>query len=193
MTPAGSTHHYLDPPHKPAASTFPTAMTRPWHARNASMPRPQGFNFCNGAPLTGGERLELCYFPAHGGGRSVEGPGDSDSTSPCLEGNFVRVRRHSQTRRLLVSLSSPHHIVAAVPPQDPHLSFPFGGTADFRGRDGQCYCFLSAPRLAINIKTEDTTFRLHNLYDKGGTLVVDGSFITEAQRAEPGRTSRDAP
>jgi len=66
-----------------------------------------------------------------------------------------------------------------VPPQDPHLSFPFGGTADFRGRDGQHYCFLSAPRLAINIKTEDATFRLHNLYDEGGTLVVDGSFITE--------------
>ena len=66
-----------------------------------------------------------------------------------------------------------------MPPQDPHLSFPFGGTADFRGRDGQHYCFLSAPRLAINIKTEDATFRLHNLYDEGGTLVVDGSFITE--------------
>ena len=35
------------------------------------------------------------------------------------------------------------------------------------------------PRLAINIKTEDATFRLHNLYDEGGTLVVDGSFLTE--------------
>ena len=33
--------------------------------------------------------------------------------------------------------------------------------------------------MAINIKTEDATFRLHNLYDEGGTLVVDGSFITE--------------
>ena len=149
------------------------------------MPRPQGFNFCDGAPLTGVERLELCYFPADGGGRSVEGPGDSDATSPCVEGNFARVRRHSQTRRLLLSLSSPHHIVAAVPPQDPHFSFPYGGTADLRGRDGQYYCFLSAPRLAINIKTEDATFRLHNLHDKGGTLVVDGSFITEAQRADP--------
>ena len=66
-----------------------------------------------------------------------------------------------------------------MPPQDPHLSFPFGGTADFRGRDGQHYCFLSAPRLAINIKTEDATFQLHNLHDKGGMLDVDGSFITE--------------
>ncbi|EOD22068.1 hypothetical protein EMIHUDRAFT_240589 [Emiliania huxleyi CCMP1516] len=111
-----------------------------------------GFNFCDGAPLTGDERLELCYFPAIGGDRSVEGRGDSDSASPCVEGDFAR---------------------------DPHLSFPFGGRADLRGRDGQYYCFLSAPRLAINIKTEDATFRLHNLYDEGGTLVVDGSFLTE--------------
>ena len=64
--------------------------------------------------------------------------------------------------------------------KDPHLAFARGGRADFRGRDGKYCCFLSAPRLAINIKTEDATFRLHNLYDKGGTLVVDGSFITEA-------------
>ena len=74
-------------------------------------------------------------------------------------------------------LASPHRRRRRA--QDPHLSFPFGGRADLRGRDGQYYCFLSAPRLAINIKTEDATFRLHNLYDEGGTLVVDGSFITE--------------
>ena len=76
---------------------------------------------------------------------------------------------------------------------DPHLHFAHGGTADFRGRSGTYYNFFSAPGLAVNVKTEDATFRLHNLHDKGGTLVVDGSFITEAQRAEPGRTSRDAP
>ena len=80
-------------------------------------------------------------------------------------------------------VATPRHCDRA--PQDPHLSLPRGGRADFRGRDGQYYCFLSAPRLAINIKTEDATFRLHNLHDKGGTLVVDGSFITEAQRADP--------
>ena len=64
--------------------------------------------------------------------------------------------------------------------KDPHLHLAHGGRADFRGRDGRYYCFLSAPRLAINVRTEDATFRLHNLYDKGGTLVVEGSFITEA-------------
>ena len=69
--------------------------------------------------------------------------------------------------------------------KDPHLHLARGGRADFRGHDGKYYCFLSAPRLAINIKTEDATFRLHNLYDKGGTLVVEGSFITEAQPANP--------
>ena len=78
-------------------------------------------------------------------------------------------------------VATPRHCDRA--PQDPHLSLPRGGRADFRGRDGQYYCFLSAPRLAINIKTEDATFRLYNLHDKGGTLVVEGSFITEARAA----------
>ncbi|EOD10751.1 hypothetical protein EMIHUDRAFT_248266 [Emiliania huxleyi CCMP1516] len=105
----------------------------------------RGFNFCDGAPLTGGERLELCYFPAALGIRSFAGgDGETEPIDPCFEANFAR---------------------------DPHLSLPRGGRADFRGRDGQYYCFLSAPRLAINIKTEDATFRLHNLHDKGGTLV----------------------
>ena len=78
-------------------------------------------------------------------------------------------------------VATPYHCDRA--PQDPHLFLPRGGRADFRGRDGQYYCFLSAPRLAINIKTEDATFRLHNLHDKGGTLVVEGSFITEVRAA----------
>jgi len=63
--------------------------------------------------------------------------------------------------------------------QDPHLSFAHGGKADFRGRHGALYNFLSAPGLAVNVKTEEARFRLHNLHDSGGTLVVDGSFITE--------------
>ena len=40
--------------------------------------------------------------------------------------------------------------------KDPHLAFPHGGTADFRGRDGVFYNFLSAPGLAVNIKTEES-------------------------------------
>ena len=65
-------------------------------------------------------------------------------------------------------------------PQDPHLYFANGGTADFRGGNGQHYCLLSAPRLAINIKTEDATFQLKNLMSRGGVVTVNGSFITEA-------------
>ena len=49
----------------------------PLHAHGTPMtsmlPRLQGFNFCDGAPLTGGERLELCYFPADGDDRSFAG------------------------------------------------------------------------------------------------------------------------
>ena len=37
------------------------------------------------------------------------------------------------------------------------------------------YNFLSAPGFAVNVKTEDETFRLH-----GGKLIVHGSFLTEA-------------
>ena len=59
--------------------------------------------------------------------------------------------------------------------QDPHVHFAHGGRADFRGRNGAYYNFFSSPRLAVNVKTEDATFRLH-----GGKLIVHGSFLTEA-------------
>ena len=38
--------------------------------------------------------------------------------------------------------------------KDPHLAFPRGGTADFRGRNGIYYSFLSSPGFAVNVKTE---------------------------------------
>ena len=46
----------------------------------------QGFNFCDGAPLTGGERLELCYFPADGDDRSFAG-GDGATPPPSRQFN----------------------------------------------------------------------------------------------------------
>ncbi|EOD11383.1 hypothetical protein EMIHUDRAFT_104796 [Emiliania huxleyi CCMP1516] len=65
--------------------------------------------------------------------------------------------------------------------KDPHLAFPHGGTADFRGRNGIYYSFLSSPGLAVN----DATFKLHN-----SKLMVDGSFITEVHLSA--RTARPA-
>ena len=59
--------------------------------------------------------------------------------------------------------------------KDPHLHFANGGRADFRGRSGRIYNFFSAPGLAVNVKTEESSFRI-----RGGRLTVDGSFITEA-------------
>ena len=56
--------------------------------------------------------------------------------------------------------------------RDPHLIFAHGGRADFRGRDGAYYSVFSAPGLALNIRTEQATFRI-------GSVTVDGSFITE--------------
>ena len=60
-----------------------------------------------------------------------------------------------------------------------HLHFAHGGLADFRGRHNTFYSFFSAPGFAVNVKTENSTFLLKNLYNLGGTLVVNGSFITE--------------
>jgi len=50
------------------------------------MAHSQGFNFCDGAPLTGGERLELCYFPADGDDRSFAG-GDGPTPPPSRQFN----------------------------------------------------------------------------------------------------------
>ena len=60
-------------------------------------------------------------------------------------------------------------------PQQWRLHFAHGGRADFRGRQRQCYSIFSAPGLAVNARTEDAIFDLHD-----GKLEVNGSFITEA-------------
>ena len=59
--------------------------------------------------------------------------------------------------------------------RDPHVNFAYGGSADFRGRHGALYNFLSAPGLSVNVKTEGAVFKMH-----GGALTVNGTFLTEA-------------
>lgn len=63
---------------------------------------------------------------------------------------------------------------------DPHLKFAHGGTADFRGEDGVLYNFLSAPGIALNVKTEDVDF-----WTKNHSLLVHGSLMTEAHVVTP--------
>ena len=58
--------------------------------------------------------------------------------------------------------------------KDPHLAFARGGRADFRGRNGAYYSFLSTPSFAINVRTEEAQFKTYR-----DALTVDGSFITE--------------
>ena len=71
--------------------------------------------------------------------------------------------------------------------QDPHLHFAHGGRADFRGRHRAIYAFFSAPGLAVNVRTENATFRIHK-----DRLTVDGSFVTEAHlTARVGRGRRE--
>ena len=71
--------------------------------------------------------------------------------------------------------------------RDPHLHFAHGGRADFRGEEGKLYSFLSAPGLAVNVKTENAVFRMNN-----NQLVVHGSFITEAHVVARSEGSKSA-
>ena len=72
--------------------------------------------------------------------------------------------------------------------KDPHLSFAYGGTADFRGRHNTLYNFLSTPRLSVNVRTEEALFQLHD-----GALMVNGTFLVEAHlvaKLEAGFTAK---
>ena len=60
--------------------------------------------------------------------------------------------------------------------QDPHLTLAHGGRADFRGRNGVIYNFLTSQNASLNIKTEDASFKLNK-------LTVHGSFMTEVHIA----------
>ena len=64
---------------------------------------------------------------------------------------------------------------------DPHIHFAHGGRADYRGEDNAIVSFLSAPGVALNVKTEDVVY---NPPWWPGTT-IDGSFITEAPSPSP--------
>ena len=70
--------------------------------------------------------------------------------------------------------------------KDPHLSFAYGGTADFRGRHNALYNFLSTPRLSVNVRTEEALFQLHD-----GALMVNGrgTWFEKKRNAAPSRGS----
>ena len=61
---------------------------------------------------------------------------------------------------------------------DPHLIFANGGKADFRGKNGTIYAFLSAPKLQVNVLTEARTFR--RVHSARRRQLVHGSFVTRA-------------
>ena len=83
-------------------------------------------------------------------------------------------------RRLFLAALSALGLLTRVASQcanmkkDPHLAFARGGRADFRGRNGAYYAFLSTPGLQINVRTEEAIFKTYR-----DALTVDGSFITE--------------
>ena len=44
--------------------------------------------------------------------------------------------------------------------KDPHLTFAYGGGADFRGVPGQLYAFISSPNTVVNVRIVDSLYRL---------------------------------
>jgi hypothetical protein len=62
---------------------------------------------------------------------------------------------------------------------DPHISFPHGGRADFRGADFVYYNFLSAKDLSVNVMTQLADFQLHPT-NSSRHKQVHGSFLTQA-------------
>jgi len=62
---------------------------------------------------------------------------------------------------------------------DPHLSLAHGARADFRGRHGGIFNFLSAQKLSVNALISNASFQLREP-PQYATIRVDGTFITEA-------------
>ena len=69
-------------------------------------------------------------------------------------------------------LSPPPYSPGAGAIQDPHLSFANGAHADFRGSVDGIFNFLTYPRLSVNVRTQQSTFRLRD-------AIVNGTFLTE--------------
>ena len=88
---------------------------------------------------------------------------------------------------------------------DPHLTFAYGGKADFRGIHDTAFNFLSVPSLSINVRTVERTFvrwgmgavmkapaLIHGVYAQPLGQVVHGSFINAVYiRARSNMTGAD--
>ena len=61
---------------------------------------------------------------------------------------------------------------------DPHLTLAHGARADFRGRHGAIFNFLSAQKLSLNVRTNNASFHLREPPDYN-QISVDGTFLTE--------------
>lgn len=90
-----------------------------------------------------------------------------DALSACCHSNVVQ---SVLVTNVVVGETSTHGTYAR---QDPHLRFAHGGEADFRGRDGAIWNFLSSERVSLNVRTLNASFLLRD-------VLVHGSFITDA-------------
>jgi len=62
---------------------------------------------------------------------------------------------------------------------DPHLTLAHGARADFRGRHGGIFNFLSADRMSVNVRIENASFYLRPPPNYPN-VTVHGTMITEA-------------
>lgn len=76
--------------------------------------------------------------------------------------------RYKVFKHKVYSISLP---MSSSATQDPHLSFPGGYRADFRGVPGKIFAFVSLPRFQANVRIDAATFRLDG-------AVVHGTFMS---------------
>jgi len=63
---------------------------------------------------------------------------------------------------------------------DPHLYLAHGARADFRGRHGGVFNFLSTQNLSVNVRIANSSFYLRNPATGDATILVHGTMLDEA-------------
>ena len=102
-------------------------------------------------PPGAGERHCILYEDCNGNGAY-------DIDEPCRDG-----------RR-----APPAPVIGASVMQDPHIDLAHDGHADFRGKHGSIYNYISTPGLSVNVLFEEALYTLHD-----GKLLVNGTYMTE--------------
>lgn len=142
---------YMEGVSKPGG-TYPSASSQKFNKRK--------FEFNTGLPP--GTSSNKDWFVISNSNYTIQFGADN----PNDTGDFIRV----------ITGASPSP-PAAPPPAttalgDPHLTFPNGARADFRGVPGRVFAFVSAPSFAVNMLFTESAFRVYD-------AIINGTYMTE--------------